>query len=99
MNNKEQLTTIFKFIKANGKLVRRAQSAWGADRWELDCELGRLAATLEDDGYTQAIIGMGVVARQTCDYELSFSKGDQEKLDQLFAKIINLSLDIDDNML
>jgi len=94
MNDKEQLTTIWKFIKANGTLVRRAQSAWGSDRWELDCELGRLAATLEDDGYTRAVIGMGVVARQTCGYDLTFSKGDQEKLDQLFVKIINLPLDI-----
>lgn len=94
MNDKEQLTTIWKFIKANGTLVNKAQSAWGADRWELDCELGHLAATLEDDGYTRAVAADGLIVRSTCGYDLTFSKGDQEKLDQLFVKIINLPLDI-----
>ena len=90
MDDKEQLTTIWKFIKANGTLVRRAQSAWGADRWIFDCEAGRLAATLEDDGYTRAVIGPDLVVRTTCGDDLNFSKGNEGTLYRLFVKVINL---------
>ena len=89
MNDKEQLTTIWKFIKANGTLVNKAQSAWGADRWELDCDAGRLVATLEDDGYTQAVIADGLIVRSTCGHELNFSKGNEGTLYRLFVKIFH----------
>jgi hypothetical protein len=93
MKDKEQLTTIWKFIIANGIWVTKAQSAWGADCWELDCELGRLAATLEDDGYTRVVIADGLIVRSTCGHELNFSKGNEGTLFRLFVKIINLPLD------
>lgn len=96
MKDKEQLMTIWKFIKTNGTLIRRAQSAWGADHWELDCEVGSLVATLEDDGYTQAVYGPNLVVRRTCGHELIFSKGNEGTLFRLFREIINLPLDNDD---
>lgn len=88
MNDKEKLTTIWKFITTNGTLVRRAQSSWGADRWELDCELGQLVATLEDDGYTKAVITDELQVRHTYFRDLNFSKGNEGTLYRLFVKII-----------
>ena len=94
MNSKQQFSTICKFIRANGQLVRKAQSCWGADRWEIECEAGKLVTTVEDEGYTQGLFAEGLGVRSTCGENLKFEEGSEEVLENLFAKILKLPLDI-----
>lgn len=89
---KNEFTTIFKFCQANGQLVNKAKSPFGADRWEINIDGFELAATLEDDGYTRAIIFNDCIVRTTVGHDLIFSKGNEKELQKLYHQIINLPL-------
>jgi hypothetical protein len=88
----QEFTTIFKFCQANGALVNKAKSAYGADRWEVMVDGLKLVATLEDDGYTRAIITDNLVVRHTCGHEQNFEVGTEVELEKIFVKIINFAI-------
>lgn len=85
---KKEITAIHKFIKEKGKLVNKAGSSWGADRWELEIDgMPMLVATLEDDGYTRGVFCGELQVRDTVGRELSFSKGNETDLENLFINL------------
>jgi hypothetical protein len=87
----EKFQEIFAYIRDNGMLVNKAQSAWGADRWECDS----LFATLEDDGNTRTVGAMN----QTCviseDYHNNYTarRGELSDLDLLYLTVVGLKGD------
>lgn len=72
---------ISRFIRSNGTLINKANSSYGADRWEL----GLLANTLEDDGYTTCIHSQNLGLRiADCCGRIEVRKGNIEDLDVLY---------------
>lgn len=76
---------IFSFIRENGKQTRNAQSAWGADNWEL----GNLVASLQDEGYTQLIASKEsqLCVIDTVHRDLNFALGTEKDLKELYEAL------------
>lgn len=84
--NIQKIHEIARFICKNGKLVKQARSSWGADRWEL----GLLAVTLEDDGYTTCVHSenLGLRVADSCG-TIHCRKGKIEDLDTLYGNLFD----------
>jgi hypothetical protein len=84
---RQKIHAISYFIRKNGNLVNKAESAYGTDRWEL----GLLICTIEwagDDGYTARIkshsLGLDV---SDCCGNITFHSGTIKDLDTLYDTI------------
>ena len=80
---------IWQYVRNNGKKIQRAQSAWGADRWEIDIDGEPVSVTLEDDGSTQGLFSRKVKCRLAYHDELVFTSGDELDLMELFLLLEN----------
>ena len=89
---KKIIADIFCFVRNHGTLTNKAQSAWGADRWEYECHGEVIAVTLEDDGYTQGVFATSVKARHTEGRDVVFKFGDEQALKDLY-KVVNNSIE------
>jgi hypothetical protein len=86
IKNIEKIHEIARFICKNGKLVNVAKSCWGADRWEL----GLLAVTLEDDGYTTCVHSENLGLRVAdSGGTIHCRKGKIEDLDTLYGNLFD----------
>jgi hypothetical protein len=87
MEDFKKLRKISKFVRENGELTNKAQSCWGADRWELTVGDKHITFSLEDDGYTQRIISDGLNVSEGVWGDVKFINGTSEILKKLFNKI------------
>ena len=76
----DAIDIVFSTVRKLGTLTNKAQSCWGADRWEHN----GIAAMLEDDGYTQHIRwGDRLECYQTAGRKIEYKLGNEKDLNIL----------------
>lgn len=79
---------VWNYIRINGELVSKAQSAYGADRWRILDGDEWHQSTLEDDGYTHGIFSPSIRVRQTTGRPFEFEKGTEKEMQELHDRLI-----------
>ena len=90
MNNpitdQQKIQFIYHHVSKNGKCINKAQSCWGADRYEWK----GITVTLEDDGYTNGVFyGNRLKCRTTCDRPVTYDAGDAKMLHIVYSGLID----------
>ena len=80
------LNKICRIVARNGKLIHKAQSAYGMDKWEL----GNITVGLGDDGYTDYISwGDRLDCHSTYGRDIIYRNGNHLGLHKLYTIVIN----------